>query len=126
MLKELGEGSRRLDIVEQEGALASFRDGDLWCTSAETIKLSEIEADEVAGQLAGVAAASAELSEAQRDAFHKALRDGFMERFRRIHAGKATLESTRADWPVIVEGAIGALPGADDAVRDRVRKAIRH
>jgi hypothetical protein len=94
----LGAGARRLDAAAESERLASFRRGDSWMRSGETIRLSRREASVLGARFAQAASVRAGLNEAQRSHLEGVLTEEISKHFEEMHAaGKGPDEVNRDD-----------------------------
>ncbi|HKS16400.1 MAG TPA: hypothetical protein VJU16_03755 [Planctomycetota bacterium] len=82
----LGTGSRRLAGAAESGQLASFRRGDPWMRSAETIRLSHHEASVLGARFARSASDRAGLDDGQRRKLEAILTEEIGKLFEWMHA----------------------------------------
>ena len=82
----LGEGAARLDRAGEADRVASFRRGDPWMRSAETVRLSRHEAGVLGASLSKGAAAKAGLNDDQAKRVRSILTEEIGVLFERMHA----------------------------------------
>jgi hypothetical protein len=82
----LGEGALRLESAAEAEKLASWRRGDSWMRSGETIRLSRHEAGVLGARYAKGAAGPANLTGDQTTRLEKVLTDEIAGLFERMHA----------------------------------------
>jgi hypothetical protein len=82
----LGEGAARLDRVSESEKVASFRRGEQWMRSRETVRLSQHEAVVLGKSLSKGAAAKAGLTDDQTARVRSILTEEITRLFERMHA----------------------------------------
>ncbi len=93
----LGEGARRLDAATEAERVASFRKGEPWMNTEETIRLSRHEADVLAERHARDASKRAGLNEDQGRKLEAALNEEINALFGRIHASGTEPRDTKKE-----------------------------
>lgn len=101
----LGEGARRLDTAAESEAIASWRRGDPWMRSGETLSLSLEESRVLGASLARRAADAAHLDAERESRLAGVLREELAASFSRSHASGGGIDRLQDDWPALLDRA---------------------
>jgi hypothetical protein len=123
----LGKGARRLDAAAEAERLVSYRRGDPWVTSDETIRMSRREAGVLGARHARAAAERAGLDESQRKKLEALLTEEIGAFFERMHASGTAPENVNKEDLRPVEKRVRArcLEFANAAQVDAIIEAVK-
>ncbi|HEU4396084.1 MAG TPA: hypothetical protein VFS92_11000 [Planctomycetota bacterium] len=100
----LGAAPARLEGAARAEKVASFRRGEAWMRSGETLRLSDEEARVLAVRTGDAIAGEMGLDGVKADALRELLREEIFRAFQRIHAAAGGLEERlERDAPVVLE-----------------------
>jgi len=123
----LGKGARRLDAAAEAEQLASFRRGDPWMRSGETIRLSRHEAGVLGARLARDASGRAGLDESQAKRLAAVIKEEINAYFERMHASGTNPEEVKKEdlGPVEQRLRTRCLTFASSAQTDAINEVLK-
>ena len=96
---QLGSRTQRLDPESERRSLASFRRGDRWLNSKETLDMSRHEAQVLGKKFADHAGARARLTASQRQRLESLLTEEINAKFEKNHAsGEGIGTTSEREW----------------------------